>query len=69
MSFTCLLCKKDYKSYKSFWKHKSIFHHGEKINNDNKIRIFSCNICNKKFTTKQSMINQLKNNKNSKIIV
>ena len=70
MSYSCLLCKKAYKSYKSFWKHNSIFHPGEKINNDNKIRNFSCNVCNKKFTTKQSMVNHINNtckNKNSTI--
>jgi len=66
MSYTCLLCNKVYKSYKSFWKHNSIFHPGEKINNDNKIRNFCCNVCNKKFTTKQSMINHINNTCKSK---
>ena len=64
MSFNCLLCKKDYKSYHSFWKHNNIFHPNEIIiieRNDNKIRNFNCDKCNKKFRTKQNMLSHIIN--------
>jgi hypothetical protein len=59
MSYFCDICKKEYKSYKSFWNHNSNVHPNENIiidRKDNKKRDFSCEKCNKKFTTKQSMI-------------
>jgi len=64
MSYLCNICKKEYKSYKSLWNHNSFFHPGEKIiinRNDNKIREFACSKCNKKFTTKQSMLHHIEN--------
>ncbi len=55
MKFNCNICKKDYKSYHSLWKHNYIYHKNEHIRiNDNKTRNFECEYCNKKFTTKQS---------------
>ena len=59
MSFSCNICNKEYKSYKSVWNHNSIFHPEQKIiiiRDDKKFRGYKCKQCNKKFTTKQSMI-------------
>jgi len=56
MDFPCLICDKNYKSYQSFWNHKKKFHSEENNNYvDNKVRDYSCNKCNKKFTRKDSM--------------
>jgi hypothetical protein len=71
MTYLCNKCNKEYKSYKSLWNHNSIFHPQEKIiinRNDNKIRDFSCTNCNKKFTTKQSMLHHIENTCKNKII-
>lgn len=54
----CKICNKNYKSYKTFWKHNTTIHSTEIImieKNDNKLRRFSCEKCNKKFTSKQNM--------------
>ena len=54
----CKICKKNYKSYKTFWKHSTTFHPTEIITierNDNKLRKFSCEKCKKKFTTNQTL--------------
>ena len=54
----CKICKKNYKSYKTFWKHNTTIHPTEIImteKNDNKLRKYSCEKCNKKFTSKQNM--------------
>lgn len=58
MTYSCNICNKEYKSYKSIWNHNSIFHSEQIIiikRNDNKTRDFECTKCKKKFTTKQSM--------------
>jgi hypothetical protein len=54
----CKICNKNYKSYKTFWKHNTTIHPTEIImieKNDNKLRNYSCEKCNKKFTSKQNM--------------
>ena len=57
MTFECKICDKKYKSYKTLWQHNNLFHANENIiieRTDNKIRNYTCDFCNKKFTTKQS---------------
>jgi hypothetical protein len=64
MSFSCNICTKDYKSYKSLWNHNSKCHSDQNIiinRIDNKIRNFECSKCPKKFTTKQSLIHHTEN--------
>jgi transcriptional regulator NrdR family protein len=68
----CKICKKNYKSYKTFWKHNTTIHPTEIImteKNDNKMRNYSCEKCNKKFTSKQNMqlhiMNSCKKNKDN----
>ena len=55
MSFNCGICKKDYKSYKSYWSHNKNIHADIDIYISNKERNFICLKCNKKFTRKDSM--------------
>ena len=55
MSFNCGICKKDYKSYKSYWSHNKNIHADMDIYISNKERNFICLKCNKKFTRKDSM--------------
>ena len=54
----CKFCKKNYSSIRTFRNHNKIFHPTEIImteKNDNKLRKYSCEKCNKKFTSKQNM--------------
>jgi transcriptional regulator NrdR family protein len=54
----CKICKKNYSSIRTFRNHNKIFHPTEIITierNDNKLRRFSCEKCNKNFTSKQNM--------------
>ncbi len=82
MEFVCTICNKNYCSYKSLWNHNNQFHKEEQIKKNNeKIRNFNCEFCNKKFVTKQSMnlhidsackskniiIEQNKNNSNNQL--
>ena len=65
MSYSCILCKKNYKSYQSIWNHNNKFHPNINITIpviDNKIRKFNCINCNKKFTRKDNMIFHQENN-------
>ena len=53
--FLCQICNREYKSYKSLWNHIDLYHKPDKIRmNDSKIKNFSCEHCDKKFTTKQN---------------
>jgi hypothetical protein len=54
MAYKCDICKKDYSSYQSLWKHNKIYHINNMIKS-NKIKEISindikCNQCNKKFS-------------------
>ena len=56
--YSCSICNKNYKSYQSIWNHNNRYHTNQTIQInpiDNKIRKFSCTICDKKFTTKHCM--------------
>ena len=49
-NFACNICKTKYKSYQSFWNHNKIKHPDKYIQISNKVKKFSCDKCNKKFT-------------------
>jgi hypothetical protein len=55
MSFSCVICTKNYKSYQSFWNHNKINHPDEHIQISKKVKDFSCTKCNKKFTRKSNL--------------
>jgi transcriptional regulator NrdR family protein len=68
----CKFCKKNYSSLRTFRNHNKTFHPTETITterNDNKMRNYSCEKCNKKFTTNQTLqlhiMNSCKKNKNN----
>jgi len=68
----CKICEKNYSSIRTFRNHNKIFHPTEIImteRNDNKLRKYSCEKCNKKFTSKQNMqlhsMNSCKKNKDN----
>ena len=61
MSFFCVICDKNYKSYKTLWSHNKNIHSNEIIYISNKDRNFSCSKCNKKFTRKDSMTYHINN--------
>jgi len=69
VEFFCNLCNKNYKSYKSLWNHNNIYHSDENLRiNDNKTRNFTCQFCDKKFTSQQNREVHIKNsckNKNN----
>lgn len=74
MSYSCSLCKKNYKSYQSIWNHNNRYHKNENCRielKDNKTRNFKCDLCDRKFTTNYNaqyhMLNNCKN-KNDKTI-
>ena len=56
MSFSCDICDKKYKTYRSLWNHNNKFHNELANNIVNKVRDFKCSKCNKKFTRKDSML-------------
>jgi hypothetical protein len=61
MKHFCDHCKKDYSSYKTLWIHNKKFHQNTEIVNNIKPRNFECKYCNKKFTTKQNMLQHIGN--------
>lgn len=74
MSYSCPLCKKNYKSYQSIWNHNNRYHKNENCRielKDNKVRKFKCDFCDRKFTTNYSaqyhMLNICKNKDNKTI--
>ncbi len=72
MSYSCSLCKKNYKSYQSIWNHNNRYHKNENCKIeliDNKIRNYKCTFCDRKFTTNYSAQYHMSNickNKNDK---
>ena len=63
MSFSCTICKSEYKSYKSLWNHNNKFH-GDlniKITSKKTFGDFACPYCNNKFTKRNNMTQHVKN--------
>ena len=58
MSFTCTVCKTEYKSYKSLWNHNNTFHSdlNIKISNKKIIGDYKCTKCGNTFTRKNNMV-------------
>ena len=61
MSYSCVLCNKNYKTYQSIWNHNKRFHSDMIIHITNKVKKFSCNKCNKSFTRKDNMKHHMEN--------
>ena len=61
MSYNCTICKKEYKTYKTYWSHNKNIHADMNIYISDKQRDFSCSNCNKKFTRKDTMTYHLNN--------
>jgi hypothetical protein len=61
MAFNCLICKTEYKSYKSLWNHNNSFHSELKIRITNKKRDYECTKCGNTFTRKNNMVNHMNN--------
>ena len=55
MTFSCIPCNKNYKTYQSIWNHNKKFHSDQIIHITEKVRNFSCNKCNKTFTRNDSL--------------
>lgn len=62
MSFSCTICKTEYKSYKSLWNHNNKFHANLKIKITSKTKFgdFTCSFCNNKFTRKSNLQQHIK---------
>ena len=63
--YGCLLCNKNYSTYKSLWTHNKIHHNGVKTvksSSDEKDEVgtFECRKCNKKYAHRQSRHNHEK---------
>lgn len=61
MPYNCEICKKEYKSYQTYWTHNKNIHSENNIYISNKERNFNCNNCNKKFTRKDSLKHHITN--------
>ena len=60
MTILCLVCKKDYSSYQSLWRHHKKAHPNKPILKEGDInKKFECEKCNKRFTRKNILENHI----------
>jgi len=55
MEFNCQTCNKNYKNYQSLWNHKRRIHKEQQINIIDKVKVYMCKNCHKKFVRKDTL--------------